>query len=72
MTIVDFRLDTSRFERAFREVGLVAERAGIAMLAVGGDLPATDPAAPTVAQLARATDVTPYLDSGSRRIGRGA
>lgn len=69
---VDFRLDTSRLRSALRDVGLVAERASIAMLAAGGFLPVIDPAAPTAAQLARATDVTPYFDSGSFRIGSGA
>ena len=69
LLFVDIRLDTSRFERAFQEIGLVAERAGIAMREVGGNLPATDPTAPTVAQLARTTDVTPYFDPDSFRFG---
>ena len=53
--------DLRRLERAFREVGLVAERAGVAMREVGDTLTVTYPAAPTSAQLARATDVTPYF-----------
>lgn len=64
--------DFSRLERALREVGVVADRAGIAMREAGVNLAMTDPAAPTVADLARATDMTPYIVPGSLRIGRGA
>lgn len=58
---VDIRLDTSRFERALREVGLVAERSGVHMAELEQNLAATRPAAPTVAQLERATDVSGYF-----------
>ncbi|MFD6163737.1 hypothetical protein ACFWFR_00995 [Oerskovia sp. NPDC060287] len=70
MLYVDFPPpDFGRLERAFREAGLVAERAGIAMREAGDTLTATYPAAPTPAQLERAVDVTPYFDPDSFRFG---
>lgn len=69
---VDIRLDTSRFERAFQEFGLAAQRSGIHMAELEQNLATTWPAAPTAAQLERATDVTPYFDPDSFRFGRGA
>lgn len=53
--------DLRRLEHAFREVGLVAERAGIAMREAGDTLTVTYPAAPTAAQLESATDVSGYF-----------
>lgn len=59
--------DLRRLEHAFREVGRVAERAGIAMREAGDTL-----ATPTPAQLERAVDMTPFIVPGSLRFGRGA
>lgn len=53
--------DLRRLEHAFREVGRVAERAGTTMREVGDTLTVTYPAAPTPAQLERATDVSGYF-----------
>ncbi|MFJ2298140.1 hypothetical protein [Oerskovia paurometabola] len=57
-------------ERAFRDIGAAAERAGIAMREAGDTLTVTYPTAPTPAQLARGTDMSPFLHDA--RFGRGA
>lgn len=61
LLFVDIRLDTRRFERAFREFGLAAQRSGIHMAELEQNLAATWPAAPTAAQLERATDVSGFF-----------
>lgn len=53
---VDIQLDTSRFERAFQEFGLAAQRSGIHMAELERNL-----AAPTAAQLERTTDVSGFF-----------
>lgn len=67
---VDFRLDASKFERAFREFGLAAQRSGIHMAELERNLAATSLAAPTPAHLESATDVSTYFRDA--RFGRGA
>ncbi|MBM7480136.1 hypothetical protein ACFP63_08725 [Oerskovia jenensis] len=61
--------DFSRLERALREMGNAAQRKLLMMREAQGILSET---APTPAQLARATELSPYIVPGSLRIGRGA
>lgn len=68
---VDFRLDTSRFERALRDVGTIAQRGVISVTEAEQKLLEMWHV-PSAAQLEHATDMTPFIVPGSLRIGRGA